>query len=202
MNYTLTQKLGFFGITVLSLSVFSPSYAHGVNDWTGLYAGISTSRLATGIINEDGSPQILENTHAATGGGFLGYNVTHGNLIIGPELALTHENYAMVYGGANYFFDGFADAKVKIGMTHDQWMAYVTAGATTGLFDYASSLGGGFGRVYGISLGLGASVGIGDHYYLGGELLHRNFGGIVADGNKTVLDGSVNTFSVRFGYRF
>lgn len=191
----LTSKSLF--ILTFALTAFSSAHAEGVNDWTGLYGGISASRLANGTISEDDSPTALGNNQFAGVGGFVGYNIVYDNIILGTEVALSGENYPMaIY--PTYLFQGFADAKVKVGMSYEQWMAYVTAGVTTGLFDYSGSLG----RVNGLSVGFGASRSIDEHYYFGGEVLHRNFEGIVADLNKTVLDGNFTTFSVKFGYKF
>lgn len=126
-------------------------------------------------------------------GAFAGYNVQNGAMIYGGELRYLHLNLEDATTGVE--FNDVLDIRARLGYAvSDQSMVYGAAGYSvanaTAITDFDMT---------GFNYGVGAEYNLSESFFLGVDLTGRDL-----EGTSGVLDleGTVNTATLRIGFRF
>ena len=186
------------GTTALAFLACSAS-AQDSADWTGFYAGADASFI-NGAYSALGYDLEFENSSAAAGGFFAGYNTEMNGVIVGAELAWSQASYSEVDASDYRFSSGLIDTKVSAGLPMGDWLTYITIGASAGDFDYNGLMIG----MTGTAFGAGVSRKITDSLFVGAEVLQRKMSNAnpVKIKKSSSLDADFRTISVRVGYEF
>lgn len=186
------------GTTALAFLACSAS-AQDSADWTGFYAGADASFI-NGAYSALGYDLEFENSSAAAGGFFAGYNTEMNGVIVGAELAWSQASYSGVDASDYRFSSGLIDTKVSAGLPMGDWLTYITIGASAGDFDYNGLMIG----MTGTAFGAGVSRKITDSLFVGAEVLQRKMSNAnpVKIKKSSSLDADFRTISVRVGYEF
>jgi outer membrane immunogenic protein len=175
---------------------------HGMNDWSGFYAGVGVGVMSGTLAGEgDGYTDygLAAVPHIS---GFMGFNHELGNnLVLGAELNLLGPNGASQNGHdseiGRYGIQSGLDAKAKVGYDLGQFMIYGFAGASAQISpigDYARSY-----QSYGLNVGLGADVKVTDHVIIGAEWIHRE---MQFKDRYDTYTAPQNEFALRASYLF
>ena len=186
------------GTTALAFLACSAS-AQDSADWTGFYAGADASFI-NGAYSALGYDLEFENSSAAAGGFFAGYNTEMNGVIVGAELAWSQASYSGVDASDYRFSSGLIDTKVSAGLPMGDWLTYITIGASAGDFDHNGIMIG----MTGTAFGAGVSRKITDSLFVGAEVLQRKMSNAnpVKIKKSSSLDADFRTISVRVGYEF
>ena len=180
----------------------SAADTHGMNDWSGFYAGVGVGVMSGTLAGEgDGYTDygLAAQPHVS---GFMGFNHELGNnLVLGAELNVLGPNGASQNGHdseiGRYGIQSGLDAKAKVGYDLGQFMIYGFAGGSgqiSTIGEYNRSY-----QSYGFNVGLGADVKVTDHVIVGAEWTHREMN--FKDGDNSYV-APQNEFALRASYLF
>ncbi|WP_010660188.1 outer membrane protein [Brucella anthropi] len=115
-------------------------------DWSGIYGGVSigarwSDRDFSGPFDVD---YWSTSGNGVTGGAFVGYNFSYGNLVLGPEISALFTNADGESKERRFGFDGTANSTLRtkatasvnarVGYSFGRILPYVTAGYSRGWF--------------------------------------------------------------------
>lgn len=192
-------------LTFFFLAIAIPAHAA---DWTGFYAGLSTSfdttRLEANSLHTD--------LNAPAFGATLGYNLQFDKLVVGIEsdfqFSTARKSESYLAATLDHRLPWFATARARIGYAFDNFMIYATGGVA--LIDYKAALAApGFAlsdelRRYGLAAGGGAEYAFDTHWSMKAEYLYLDTGKQSVTLLAVPLDvrASENIFRVGLNYRF
>ncbi|WP_169052269.1 outer membrane protein [Tabrizicola sp. YIM 78059] len=187
----------------LALSSAAGSVSAQGADWSGLYGGLSMATHDGGNYY-DGSDTVTYDLEGPAFGAFIGYNWGNGPLVYGAELAASKGGVYEVEpdGGTSYKdeyeYTRFLDLKGRVGYTFHNVLLYGTLGVSRASFlsDETVTI-----DTTGTVFGLGADYQFGGRYFVGAEYLRRQYD--FYDFNQgSDIEGDINTFTLRGGFRF
>ena len=168
------------------------------DDWSGFYVGLSTGFMSGDLPLHHYNHDYTLNSSAPVPGGFAGFNVETGNLVLGAELALQLTTPAVITKNSDgYGLNNTFDAKAKIGYDLGKFMIYGFGGATS------QSVFGGQGTysAYGVNFGAGLDVKVSEHVTIGAEFIRREMQGMNTKTHANQGFGE-NEFALRAAYHF
>lgn len=178
--------------TIITPEPAIADWTPAVTDWSGFYAGASASNEAgDGIYSLPATNVDITSTKF---GGFLGYNIQRGSLVFGGEVAYSSGEADIV---STILDEYIFDLKGRIGYIFGNAMVYGVAGAVSGRQSNVSNAV----DFTGFSYGVGADLLLGEHMFVGAELLARDYGG---DFNNTTgaADYTTTSSQLRVGWKF
>jgi outer membrane immunogenic protein len=192
-----------------SVAVFAATLlpTAGSADFTGGYAGAGISNI-TGDIGLpdallDGVTLGIKEDTILTG--FGGYQVQHGNLVYGGEIAFSRANDSGILSFGIEGMDARAvDIKGRVGyVLNEKVMAYGTVGFSRLEIDIERlSLNNDIYEANGFIIGAGIDYLATDNIVFGAEFTNRQVDGNVDIGSDIDVDLNLNSFTVRAAYKF
>ncbi len=186
------------GAAVSAISFPGVTVAQDASSWAGFYGGIGIAAHIDGYQDEYDDIINLSNRSHKPVEFFLGYNWALGNVVLGIEALKGPEDIRQTDETPNYGVANIMDLRGKIGYGTDKWLAYFSAGKSTGQVDYEDLY-----DVNGHSYGLGFSYFLSEQVYAGVEWIHREVEeeGYASNPNNNIA-AFFDTVSVRFGFQF
>lgn len=181
----------------------------------GFYGGLSFGTALTSDIDGIFGPDYSFDFQGGSGGIFAGYNVAIGdNWFVGGELSYT-QGFDLgedgPFGPDPYGFadlEDIFDARIRFGTTFDRASVYTAFGVTMAQApNFVDSGKGSIPRnvaTSGLSIGVGMEYALSENFFLGGEVVHRQFQAELEGfpGNRRFPGADLTTLSVRAGFRF
>lgn len=135
-------------------------------------------------------------------GGFAGYNMSFGNVVVGGEIGVHVGDYTVA--DTPYGVGHLIDAKIRVGIAMDDVLIYGVLGSSRG--DIVSTEGSDYDyeSMSGTSVGIGIEYQVNDNFFLGAELLQRKMD-LPSDFESVKISqagSKLNTISIRGGFRF
>jgi opacity protein-like surface antigen len=126
-------------------------------------------------------------------GVFAGYNVQNGSLVYGGELRFLHLDFEDTVSG--FEVDSVIDLRARVGFAaSDALLVYGAVG-----YSSAEAAAAGSFTMTGFNYGAGAEYNVSESFFVGVDLTGRDLEG--SDGGFD-YDGTVNTATLRVGFRF
>ncbi len=185
-----------------------PSAAQAeARDWSGAYAGLQLSGVSGQYISVNSGVQARAiDFDGQLAGIALGYNLQHGALVYGGELAYSPNKMRYPRFDTRNYLDGLLDVKARLGFASGKVLVYGTVGwASTGRYFANASVTNEPIVGTGLSFGIGADVMVSDRVYFGLEWQEREVStgeNVIAGAPELSIDHNIRTMSLRLGIRF
>jgi outer membrane immunogenic protein len=170
-----------------------------VQDWSGLYGGVTLGRAANGTATYvySGVPGDFYDMSGGGAGVFVGYNLQRNALVYGAELAAQSVDYGIEDSDAEY--TNMLDLKLRAGWATGRALPYAFIGYSSGDWDNANGLTN--SAATGVNYGVGVDFAVASNWFAGVEYIQRDLSTDFNE-NDNGVEPEFGAVQLRVGYKF